>query len=250
MGRVEALPLRGPVGVEERERPVVPDQRERVDLPAVVGQREDADAVRLQQVHHVRHRALPEAPALPDDLGRRLRLVLLQGGQVGLRQPEAGLHPVRDLDRDPAGRQRGVPAARGGPAQLPEADHLRLEQVDVVRHQELRPDVQRRGQLQHRRPRRRVVRVLVRRERAQRHPGHPGQRAERHRPAVPRQPQPGRGHGSGPPGRRARRAPPPARPGRRAGAGAAGCARPRTPPPRPACRPARTAPGAPDRAPP
>lgn len=106
MGGVEAATLGGLHRVQEDERGSPAPDGEGVDLRVVGREREDSDAVRLQEVHHVGCWGAPQHPRRADHLGRGLRVGLAERGEVGDRQTEAFLDPVVEERGQRSGRAR------------------------------------------------------------------------------------------------------------------------------------------------
>lgn len=188
--RVEAAALTGLARAQEDERLPVPVQRVGVQLVVLGGQRVDPHAVRLEQVHRVRDRPLPQPPAGPDDLRRGFGIVTGQARHVRVRQPEPGLDPVVDQQRDPAGGQRPVALPGGHLAERAEADRLFRDLVDIRRAEECRRDVQRVGQQQQRFLGRRLMPVLVAGNAVRAQAGELGQARQRESAPFPGNRQP------------------------------------------------------------
>ncbi len=146
MRGVEAATLSGLQGVEEDVRQPVHLEAVGVDARDVAGEGEDPHPVRFHKVQQVADRRLAEPPAFTDDGGGALRVVALEGGDVGRGQVEAAVDPARETDGDRAGRGRAVALPRGHLAERSEADGLDRDEVEVGRGEERRRDLQGSGE--------------------------------------------------------------------------------------------------------
>ena len=190
---VEAAPLAALAGGQEDERPPLPVQRVGVQLGVLGGQRVDPRPAGFEEVQHVGDRALAQPPVGPDDLGGGLGIVAGQARDVGVRQPEPGVDPVVDQQRDPARAQRPVPLPGGHLAQRPEAHRLLGNLVNVGCAEEPGGHVEFQGQLAQRVGGGLLVAVLVQRDAAGAEPGQPGQLGQGEAPPLAGDGQPGRG---------------------------------------------------------